>query len=91
MPREIGDCKEFTERWYYDDADEECRAFLFGGCGGNANNFESLEACRRRCSSVPTSPALPESGIPIDEEFRTGNHKIVALINLQIINNPASF
>ncbi len=71
MPREIGDCKEFTERWYYDEADEECRAFLFGGCGGNANNFETLDACRRRCTAT-VSPSIPESAKPIDEEFRTG-------------------
>lgn len=72
MPREIGDCKEFTERWYYDSSDEECRAFLFGGCNGNANNFDTLDACRSRCQSS-TSPAIPDSAKPIDEEFRTGN------------------
>lgn len=71
MPREIGDCKEFTERWYYDEADEECRAFLFGGCGGNANNFESLAACRAKCHSTPSS-LPPEAARPIDEEFKTG-------------------
>ena len=73
IPREIGDCKEFTERWYYDVYDEECRAFLYGGCNGNANNFESLAACRARCqTSTGPSSVMPESAKPIDEDFRTG-------------------
>ncbi|XP_046445127.1 papilin-like isoform X2 [Daphnia pulex] len=70
MPRVIGDCKEFTERWYYDEADEECRAFLFGGCNGNANNFDSMDSCNQRCKST-VSPIVPESAKPIDEDFRT--------------------
>ena len=74
MPRVIGDCKEFTERWYYDEADEECRAFLFGGCNGNANNFDTLDSCNKRCKST-VSPMVPESAQPIDEDFRTGKDR----------------
>ena len=72
MPRAIGDCKEFTERWYYDEADEECRAFLYGGCGGNANNFESLTACRSRCQTDPGTSLAPEDTSPVEQDFRTG-------------------
>ena len=72
MPRAIGDCKEFTERWYYDEADEECRAFLYGGCGGNANNFESLTACRSRCQTDPSTSLAPEDTSPVEQDFRTG-------------------
>lgn len=71
MPREIGDCKDFTERWYYDEEDKECRAFLFGGCGGNANNFETLSACRAKCQTA-VAPLVPENASPVEEDFKTG-------------------
>lgn len=90
MPRVIGDCKEFTERWYYDEADEECRAFLFGGCNGNANNFDSMDSCNQRCKST-VSPIVPESAKPIDEDFRTGRKRICLLLNPPNFTNGMLF
>lgn len=39
-----------------------CRQFYYGGCGGNANNFESEPACQQRCESpvAPPEPPAPE-------------------------------
>ncbi|CRK96737.1 CLUMA_CG009864, isoform A [Clunio marinus] len=36
-----------STRWYSDGG--ECKEFTYSGCGGNANNFESLEACEASC------------------------------------------
>lgn len=33
--------------WYHDSG--ECKKFIFGGCGGNANRFESIEECEKFC------------------------------------------
>lgn len=42
-------CAEGTERWYYNTTTSECEIFLWSGCGGNPNNFESYEICMEGC------------------------------------------
>ncbi|KAK6044361.1 Kunitz/Bovine pancreatic trypsin inhibitor domain protein [Cooperia oncophora] len=37
-------------RWFFDDASNTCRSFLFRGCGGNANNFPVQQMCMEYCS-----------------------------------------
>ncbi len=53
-------------RWYFDVKKEECLEFNYSGCGGNQNNFESLEACKDRCE-----PTLkPDDMYGLTEQFR---------------------
>lgn len=55
---DAGPCKAAIPRWTYDAATGACRRFVYGGCGGNANNFETQEACERGCEPDPcTLPA----------------------------------
>jgi hypothetical protein len=44
-----GNCEAYLERWYHDPATGLCRGFVYGGCGGNGNNYESFEACQKAC------------------------------------------
>ena len=37
-----------------------CAPFLYGGCGGNANNFGTLEECRDRCQTLAGADDAPE-------------------------------
>uniref|UniRef100_A0A672I154 Amyloid-beta A4 protein n=1 Tax=Salarias fasciatus TaxID=181472 RepID=A0A672I154_SALFA len=53
---ETGPCRAMLPRWYFDRADGRCARFIYGGCGGNRNNFESEEYCMSVCSSVSNSP-----------------------------------
>jgi hypothetical protein len=46
---ESGNCNAYMERWYHDPATGLCRGFIYGGCGGNDNNYESFEACQKAC------------------------------------------
>uniref|UniRef100_A0A8D3DZQ9 Amyloid-beta A4 protein n=1 Tax=Scophthalmus maximus TaxID=52904 RepID=A0A8D3DZQ9_SCOMX len=46
-----GPCHAMLERWYFVPEKGICAPFLFGGCGGNRNNFESEEYCLAVCSS----------------------------------------
>ncbi|GAV03190.1 hypothetical protein RvY_13652 [Ramazzottius varieornatus] len=49
---EIGGCQNFGMRWQYDSRISGCRQFVYSGCAGNDNNFESRAQCERRCSPV---------------------------------------
>lgn len=46
---DAGNCDAAIERWYHDPATGLCRGFIYGGCGGNDNNYESFEACQKAC------------------------------------------
>ncbi|XP_028993129.1 tissue factor pathway inhibitor a [Betta splendens] len=46
---ESGPCKAIKERFFFDVNTRTCQVFEYGGCGGNSNNFESLEECERTC------------------------------------------
>ena len=49
-PRSTGYCKRYIVRWYFDGEVGVCRPFVYGGCGGNKNNFQTQEECRSSCS-----------------------------------------
>uniref|UniRef100_A0A8C6U0M9 Amyloid-beta A4 protein n=1 Tax=Neogobius melanostomus TaxID=47308 RepID=A0A8C6U0M9_9GOBI len=51
-----GPCDDMLERWYFEPEKGQCVPFLFGGCGGNRNNFGSEEYCFAVCSSSLWSP-----------------------------------
>ncbi|XP_034042455.1 tissue factor pathway inhibitor a isoform X2 [Thalassophryne amazonica] len=46
---EPGPCKAIKTRYYFNIDTGQCEQFEYGGCGGNANNFASLEACQEMC------------------------------------------
>ena len=48
-PIEPGPCRAAIPRWAHDAETGRCVRFIFGGCGGNENNFETLEACEGTC------------------------------------------
>lgn len=48
-PAVTGNCEAYFERWYHDVTTGLCRPFVYGGCGGNANNYETFEECQKAC------------------------------------------
>nr|C0HK73.1 RecName: Full=PI-stichotoxin-Hmg3b; Short=PI-SHTX-Hmg3b; AltName: Full=Kunitz-type serine protease inhibitor HMGS1 [Heteractis magnifica] len=48
-PKVVGPCKAGIRRFYFDSETGKCTLFLYGGCKGNGNNFETLHACRAIC------------------------------------------
>lgn len=36
-------------RWFYDASDKKCMKFIYGGLGGNENNFLSKKSCENFC------------------------------------------
>uniref|UniRef100_F5GTK6 Guianensin n=1 Tax=Simulium guianense TaxID=445764 RepID=VKGUA_SIMGU len=49
LPMNDGLCRALHKRYYYDSATKTCKMFYYGGCAGNANNFETKRACAEKC------------------------------------------
>uniref|UniRef100_A0A803TGY1 Tissue factor pathway inhibitor n=1 Tax=Anolis carolinensis TaxID=28377 RepID=A0A803TGY1_ANOCA len=49
LPKSIGWCSSSVRRFYYDTEIRMCLPFIYRGCLGNSNNFESIKECRRKC------------------------------------------
>ncbi|KAL1022364.1 hypothetical protein UPYG_G00025710 [Umbra pygmaea] len=54
---ETGPCRAMLARWYFDRKEGRCAQFIYGGCGGNRNNFESEEYCLSVCSTAISTAA----------------------------------
>ncbi|GAA6097315.1 kunitz-type protease inhibitor 2 [Tachysurus ichikawai] len=48
----VGHCRASFPRFFYDVTDQTCKTFVYGGCGGNNNNFKTKEECENACSGV---------------------------------------
>ncbi|ESO96956.1 hypothetical protein LOTGIDRAFT_115215, partial [Lottia gigantea] len=43
LASEPGMCKGYFPRFYFNHKSGKCEGFVYGGCGGNENNFKSLQ------------------------------------------------
>jgi hypothetical protein len=59
QPADTGDCQAAIPRWYYSPLSGHCERFVWGGCGGNDNNFESEDSCRSVCGDICSLAADP--------------------------------
>ncbi|RDD38046.1 Papilin [Trichoplax sp. H2] len=49
LPMETGTCRGNFPAYYYNHAKKNCYKFSYGGCGGNANNFNTYNECLHAC------------------------------------------
>ena len=49
LRKDKGDCDRSIKKYYYDKTTGFCREFNYTGCGGNLNNFQTLDRCYSRC------------------------------------------
>ncbi|KAM4630454.1 collagen, type XXVIII, alpha 1a [Polymixia lowei] len=49
QPLDPGPCRQYVVKWYYDPEANACAQFWYGGCQGNANNFDTEANCRHDC------------------------------------------
>ncbi|XP_051632424.1 protein AMBP-like [Manacus candei] len=62
LPAITGRCRASIPRWFFNASSGTCESFVFGGCGGNGNNFGSERECREGCWGGPErAPGRPNS------------------------------
>jgi len=49
QPKVTGLCEANLQRYYYNPLIEMCELFIYGGCQGNTNNFETRAECEMTC------------------------------------------
>ncbi|GBM17502.1 Papilin [Araneus ventricosus] len=57
---ETGLCDAYMPRYYYNEVEGRCKQFIYGGCGGNRNNFKTEEECYNKCGTLHASNACEE-------------------------------
>lgn len=64
LEEDPGICRGLITRYFYNNQSKQCEQFKYGGCLGNQNNFETLDACRSTCedpvNELPMGNYVPE-------------------------------
>nr|XP_056702306.1 putative Kunitz-type serine protease inhibitor [Euleptes europaea] len=59
VPRATGRCRAAFPRWFFDIETRTCKMFVYGGCGGNKNNYLQEEDCLSQCAAGSELPGEP--------------------------------
>ncbi|XP_011370594.1 kunitz-type protease inhibitor 2 isoform X1 [Pteropus medius] len=66
VPKVVGRCRASFRRWWYNVTGGSCQQFVYGGCGGNGNNYLTKEECLEKCAGVTENtlddPATSKNG-----------------------------
>lgn len=54
---ETGLCKAALTKYFFNSESKKCETFIYGGCGGNANNFETESDCNAKCQKTESTSA----------------------------------
>uniref|UniRef100_A0A8C5RKB0 Uncharacterized protein n=1 Tax=Laticauda laticaudata TaxID=8630 RepID=A0A8C5RKB0_LATLA len=62
LPRDQGSCSKELQHFYYDPEEKKCISFVYHGCEGNSNNFETRELCEKTCGKISKGTEDEEKG-----------------------------
>ena len=84
-----GSCKAYFQMYFYNKSSGNCEVFIYGGCGGNSNNFSTKEECKKNCIDTVASRSeiscIKNSASKSDRENNTSTLK-----SNQMKNNGSS-
>ncbi|KAI1700386.1 kunitz/Bovine pancreatic trypsin inhibitor domain-containing protein [Ditylenchus destructor] len=72
LPMDRGDCDNYRLMFYFNSEQNECKHFFYGGCKGNANNFEKIEDCEKVCFKYLGSGQKSFPQLPTHQESSSG-------------------
>uniref|UniRef100_A0AC34FL00 BPTI/Kunitz inhibitor domain-containing protein n=1 Tax=Panagrolaimus sp. ES5 TaxID=591445 RepID=A0AC34FL00_9BILA len=49
LDAEIGPCFALYRPYFFNKKTGKCEEFVYGGCKGNSNRFETIEECEKQC------------------------------------------
>ncbi|XP_030557323.1 PI-actitoxin-Afv2a [Drosophila novamexicana] len=52
QPMVSGRCFGHVESYAYNPLERRCESFIYGGCGGNENRFDSRAECEFSCRDI---------------------------------------
>lgn len=74
-PADPGNCLGYFPRWFFNVKTGYCDLFIYGGCGGNGNNYLTQKKCELSCPSrCPVFFTVTES--ESSRSFWSGLHTI---------------
>ncbi|XP_025408017.1 papilin isoform X2 [Sipha flava] len=65
LPKSAGPCEGYYLTWYYDQDRKQCAQFVYSGCLGNNNKFQTREECEHLC-------VMPDTLDPCDQPLTPG-------------------
>ena len=64
LPMEAGPCYALKPRFFFNFQTRRCEEFIYGGCRGNENNFQSMQVSLSLGLNPVIDPSLPRSVSP---------------------------
>ncbi|XP_060551671.1 uncharacterized protein DDB_G0274171-like [Ruditapes philippinarum] len=64
QPADEGSCDDKIDRYFFNKQTCDCEKFIWTGCGGNSNNFKTLQECKSSCRTEPCVNPTPNCLLP---------------------------
>lgn len=71
LAKDSGPCYAYSQQYYFNQNTKRCEIFVYGGCGGNANRYLSIERCEKTCHAF-MEKQISTGPVKLPDEFKVG-------------------